>query len=130
MIEWRDEFSVGNNEIDTQHKKLFQIAGKAYTLLKDDLVTDKYDQIISILQELKDYTVYHFSFEEEYMKSIGYKRLLSHKVLHDDFIERINNVNLNAIDENQSKYILETLDFIVSWIGEHILGNDKLYAVT
>lgn len=130
MIEWRDEFSVGNNEIDTQHKKLFQIAGKAYTLLKDDLVTDKYDQIISILQELKDYTVYHFSFEEEYMKSIGYKRVLSHKVLHDDFIERINNVNLNAIDENQSKYILETLDFIVSWIGEHILGNDKLYAVT
>lgn len=130
MIEWRDEFSVGNNEIDTQHKKLFQIAGKAYTLLKDDLVTDKYDQIISILQELKDYTVYHFSFEEEYMKSLGYKRLLSHKVLHDDFIERINNVNLNAIDENQSKYILETLDFIVSWIGEHILGNDKLYAVT
>lgn len=130
MIEWRDEFSVGNNEIDTQHKKLFQIAGKAYTLLKDDLVTDKYDQIVSILQELKDYTVYHFSFEEEYMKSIGYKRVLSHKVLHDDFIERINNVNLNAIDENQSKYILETLDFIVSWIGEHILGNDKLYAVT
>lgn len=128
MIEWRDEFSVGNDDIDTQHKKLFQIAGKAYTLLKDDLMTDKYDQIIGILQELKDYTVYHFSFEEEYMKSIGYKKLLSHKVLHDDFVERINNVNLNALDENQSKYIMETLDFIVSWIGEHILGNDKLYA--
>ncbi|MGE5380273.1 MAG: bacteriohemerythrin [Methylocystaceae bacterium] len=128
MIEWKDEYSVSNEAIDNQHKQLFAIAGKAYALLKDNLVTDKYDQIVAILDELKDYTVYHFSFEEEYMKSIGYKKFLSHKTLHDDFIERINNVNLNTIDENQHKYILDTLDFIVNWIGEHILGSDKQYA--
>jgi len=128
MIEWRDEFSVGNADIDAQHKKLFQIAGRAYALLKDDMKSDKYDEIIGILEELKEYTQYHFTFEEEHMKNIGYKKLLSHKILHDDFIERFNGVNLDAIDSNQSKYIMETLDFVMNWISEHILGSDKQYA--
>lgn len=128
MIEWRDEFSVNNSEIDAQHKKLFQIASKAYALLKDSKKEDKYDEIVGILEELKEYSQYHFTFEENYMKEIGYRKLLSHKTIHDDFIQRINNVNLNDIDGNQSKYLLETLDFIMNWISEHILGADKLYA--
>lgn len=127
MLEWKDEYSVGNEDIDMQHKKLFEIAGRAYALLKDDM-GDKYDQIVTIVDELKDYTVYHFSFEEEYMRKIGYKKFLSHKTIHDDFIERINNVNFNDIDSDQSRYLMETLDFIVNWIGEHILGTDKQYA--
>jgi len=128
VIEWKDAYSVGNLDIDTQHKKLFEIAGRAYALLKDDMLGDKYDEIIGIVDELKDYTVYHFSFEEEYMRKIGYKKFLSHKTIHDDFIERINSVNLNDIDSDQSRYLMETLDFIVNWIGEHILGTDKRYA--
>lgn len=128
MIKWKEEYRVGVNLIDEQHKMLFQIANKAYELLKSELYTDKYDKIISILQELKDYTVFHFKAEEGYMESIGYKRLLSHKVEHNDFIDKINDYDLDSIDADQSKYITDLLDFIINWISNHILETDKKYA--
>lgn len=128
MIKWKDEYSVGVEHIDDQHRKLFEIAGRAYDLLKDNLVLDKYDTIIAILEELKDYAVYHFNSEEQYMKEIGYRKLLSHKVMHDDFIEKVNGIDFNKVDENQNQYLLGTLDFVVNWIDGHILGQDKLYS--
>ncbi|MDF2606470.1 MAG: iron-binding protein hemerythrin [Bacillales bacterium] len=126
MIKWKDDFLVGVEIIDEQHKVLFDLTGKAYELLKDDYVHDKYDEIVKIIDELKEYTIFHFKCEEEYMKSIGYKKFLSHKVEHDDFIERVNSLNFLEIDEDQDKYILSILDFVVSWISDHILQRDKL----
>ncbi|MDD3023001.1 MAG: bacteriohemerythrin [Syntrophomonadaceae bacterium] len=125
MISWRDEFSIGVKEIDEQHMQLFKIADKAYELLKDQWRDDKYDGIVSILEELKQYTVYHFKFEEYYQMSIKYPKFLSHKIMHDDFIEKINSIDLERIDDNQGQYLLEIMDFIVKWIEGHILGQDK-----
>ena len=127
MIKWKDEYSVGVEQIDNQYRRLFEIAGRAYNLLKEKLLVDKYDQIAAILQELKDYAVYHFDWEEEYMRSIGYRKYLSHKVIHDDFIERINAIVLEQVDTDQDKHLLDILDFVVSWIDGHILGQDKQY---
>lgn len=126
MIQWKESYRLGIDEIDDQHKKLFEIANRAYELLKNDFVTDKYDRIVSIIEELKDYTVYHFSFEENYMASINYRKLLSHKVIHDDFIAKITEVDLDNVDENQDEYLMGILDFVVEWIEQHILGTDKL----
>lgn len=125
MIEWKNDYSIGVEAIDEQHKKLFEIANRAYRLLKNELVTDKYDQIAGIFEELVDYTEYHFGFEENYQKSIGYKKFLSHKVIHDDFVERVKNIDLKQVDEDQDKYLMELLDFVVNWISDHILVQDK-----
>lgn len=126
MIKWKEEYTMGVEHIDEQHRKLFEIAGRAYEVMRNSLSVDKYDQIVAILNELKEYTVYHFHSEEEYMQSIGYKKLLSHKVEHNDFIEKVNSIDLDKIDEEQDKFILELLDFIVNWIDKHILGMDKM----
>jgi len=129
MIEWRNEFLLGIEKIDEQHKKLFQIASDIHALMKNKLVTDKYDQILILISELKDYTVFHFTSEEEYMKSIEYRKLFSHKVEHDDFIEKINNVDLDKVDLDHQQYLLEILEFVVNWISVHILETDKAYTV-
>jgi hemerythrin len=129
MIKWKDEYSLGVDIIDEQHRKLFEIAGRAYDVLKDQFSIDKYDDIIAIIDELKDYAVYHFETEEEYMQSIGYRKFLSHKVMHDDFIQNINKIDLRQVDENPEKHLLEVLDFIIKWIDGHILGQDKNYVM-
>jgi hemerythrin len=126
MIPWKEEYTTGVDTIDEQHHKLLEIADRAYDLLKNDLYTDKYDKIVEILLELKDYTIYHFDSEEAYMLSIGYKKILSHKVEHTDFIDKINNIDFTKIDQDQDKYILELLGFVVDWIDSHILKRDKL----
>ncbi|QAA33909.1 bacteriohemerythrin [Clostridium manihotivorum] len=126
MITWKDEYTVGVKLIDDQHRKLLEIADDVYQLTKNNFITDKYDKIVQVIEELKDYTVFHFKSEEEYMLSIGYKKFLSHKVEHDDFVNKINSLDLKQIDESQQQYLLEILEFIVKWIDEHIMQKDKL----
>lgn len=129
MLKWKDEYIVGVQVIDEQHEKLFEIAERAYKLLKNEFITDKYDKILEIIDELKTYTMFHFKTEEEYMLSIGYKKYFSHKVQHDDFIKQINGLDLEKIDLNQDKNIVEILELVVNWIDKHILENDKLIVI-
>jgi len=126
MIKWKEDYKIGIDIIDEQHQKLFEIAGRAYDLLKNNFKMDKYDAIVDIMEELKEYTAYHFKTEEDYMQSSGYKRFFSQKVQHNDFIEKINGIDLKKVDDNQGTYLIEILEFISNWIGEHILGQDKL----
>jgi hemerythrin len=126
MIKWQDEYYIGIEAIDEQHKELFEIANRIYELLKNELLTDKYNKIIEIIEELKDYTVYHFAAEEEYMKSIGYKKFLSQKVAHSDFLEKMEDIDLEKIDESHNEYLIGILDFVCDWLVEHIIKEDKL----
>jgi hemerythrin len=128
MYEMKPEYYTGVNFIDEEHKKLFEIANTAYELLMNEFIPDKYDYIMEVVNELKDYTKYHFDHEETYMNSIKYKRILSQKVSHDDFIEKINGYDSEIIDENQKESLLELLDFLTTWLVEHIYKQDKLIA--
>ena len=111
MFEMKDEYRLGIAHIDEQHAKLFEIGGRAYKLLKDEYSVDKYDNIVEIIEELKAYTIIHFRDEEEYMESIKYKRLFTQKMDHAAFIKKINDVNLNKIDQNQDEYIMDISTF-------------------
>ncbi|NLI91911.1 MAG: hemerythrin family protein [Peptococcaceae bacterium] len=126
MLIWKDDYAIGVELIDEQHKHLFQIGNSIYALLEDKVLVDKYDKIVTILQDLKQYTKYHFQTEEEYMLQNRYPKFFSHKVEHDDFINKIEEVELKDIDVDQENYIREILVFVFNWILEHILKNDKL----
>ncbi|NRT72732.1 hemerythrin family protein [Clostridium beijerinckii] len=125
MVKWKADYELGVKSIDEQHEKLFEIADRAYKLLTNDFILDKYDRITEILGELKEYTIFHFKSEEEYMLSIGYKKFLSHKVIHEDFIKSIDNIDLHEIDLNQDESVKKILEFVVDWIDKHILNEDK-----
>lgn len=126
MVIWEDKYAIGVESIDEQHKELFEIANRIFELLKNDLITDKYDSIIAIIEELKNYTIYHFEAEEEYMKNIGYKKLLSQKVAHNDFLEKMEGIDLEQIDNGHNEYLLGILDFVCEWLVEHIIKEDSL----
>ena len=129
MYEMKEEYKIGVELIDEQHKKLFELADKAYMLLKNDFALDKYDKIVEIIEELKDYTIFHFKSEEEYMESINYKRLFTQKIEHAEFIKKLDAIDLKNVDENQDESLVEMLNFLNDWLTEHILRNDKLIGV-
>lgn len=126
MYEMKEEYKIGVELIDEQHKKLFELADKAYMLLKDEFALDKYDKIVGIINELKDYTVFHFKTEEDYMESINYKRLFTQKIEHAKFIKTLEEVDLRHIDEKQDESLVKILNFLNNWLIEHILETDKL----
>lgn len=126
MYEMKEEFKTGIDFIDEQHARLFEIADEAYNLLKDDFTLDKYDKVVGLIDELKDYTIFHFKSEEEYMDSINYKKRFTQKTEHDAFIKELDEVDYRSIDNDPEQYILKILEFLNQWLTGHILHNDKL----
>lgn len=126
MYEMKEEYYTNIELIDSEHKELFRIADEAYYLLKDEFMFDKFDQIVKIINDLREYAKKHFKDEEEYMQSIQYKRFLSHKVEHDEFIEKLESIDLDQIDSDQTRTLLDLLEFLNDWLIHHILEKDKL----
>lgn len=128
MYEMKDEYLTGIKQIDDEHRKLFELTEEAYQLLKNEFITDKYDKIVEILEGLREYTKVHFAHEEEYMESIGYKKIFTQKIQHRDFIEKIDSIDLEHIDENQEKAIKDIIVFLGDWLVNHVLHTDKQIA--
>ena len=121
-----DKFKTGVSIIDEEHQMLFDIIGKIYDAIEVELVHDKFDLILDILDELKEYTQVHFADEENYMKEIGFEGLAQQEILHQKFIETLAEVNLDDVDDNQVEYLYEVLNFLQNWLVNHILKVDKL----
>lgn len=127
LFRWRDEFSTNLKDIDEQHKKLFEIGGRLYDIAALSDEYDHYDEIIKILDELKDYTVYHFGFEEKLMGDYGYPDFDLHKIEHDFFMKKIKKIESKDLEGNQSEATMEIIKFVADWIAAHILKTDKQY---
>lgn len=105
MFEWKEAYSVNIPSVDEQHRKLFAIANEMDELLNNNLIIDKYDQIVAIIDELKNYTIEHFANEEAHMLQLKYPKFLSHKALHNDFVEKISAIDYTQIDNEQNHYL-------------------------
>lgn len=121
-----DKYVTGVEFIDEEHKKLFEIIAEAKSLISAELLHDKYDEIINILNELREYTKEHFQDEERFMERMQYSRLDAQKRSHEAFVEKLTNINLEEVDDNQQQYLEELMDFLLGWLINHILGSDKL----
>ncbi len=126
MLIWNDNCSIGMDLIDAQHKHLFEIGNQAYALLKRGLQNDKYHDINLIVEDLQNYTKYHFKCEEEYMIEINYPGYEEQKREHSNFIKELEKINLDNVDNNEQKHVEDLLHFIFTWIIDHILQKDKL----
>lgn len=128
MFVWKQDFELGLPTIDEQHKELLNIGNRIHELLKShDEMDDDYDEILDVIDELKDYTVYHFNTEEELFIKYNYPEYEIHKKEHDDFIEYLNSVDFEEIDSDQKDFLKELLEKIVNWVFRHIITTDFKY---
>ncbi|MEJ6949700.1 bacteriohemerythrin [Natronospora cellulosivora (SeqCode)] len=128
MFDWKERYSVGVKEIDEQHKQLLSIGRELVSVLENTSEgLDQYDEIKRLIKKLHEYTVHHFDFEEKMMAERNFIDLASHSFQHKIFIKKIEDIDLEKIDLNQKGYTLEILDFLASWISNHILKIDHKY---
>ena len=118
------EYLTGIEMIDTEHGKLFDLANECYDLVMDDAAVDRFDRIVALLEELRAYAATHFAHAEEYMERIQYERRFSERYQHLRFIQKLSEINLDDIDENQQEYLLNILDFLARWLYGHIKVMD------
>ena len=125
MLSFSNRYMIGVDMIDQEHRRLFEILGELNELNNDEFMYDKFDAILDVVEELKDYTVKHFEDEERYMKEIGYEGLPQQQKVHQAFIDKIEVINLDELDDNQQEYINELIDFLASWLVNHIMKMDQ-----
>lgn len=128
MFNWKEEYKTGNGAIDLQHLRLFELGTQVHEMLSQKRGDDKYDDLVVLLKELRDYTVYHFDFEEGMLEAVGYPQLEQHQAEHRRFVEKLDELATQDLDVFQNKVAFEMLGFLANWIERHILDSDFRYA--
>ena len=123
--EFSEEYKTGIPLIDSEHKQLLSIIDQANRLARSEDVEEKYEDILRVLNQLKEYTIEHFQDEEEYMESIGYEGLDAQKRAHQSFVDKIENLSLDDLKNNPKEYLQSLLEFLLGWLVNHILHSDK-----
>lgn len=125
QLVWKDEFSIGVDIIDKEHKRLFKIINKLFSFSEEDKKSQWACQ--EGIKFFKDHAMKHFADEEEYMASIDYKDILVHKHIHAGF----RNNTLPALEEEleRSDYspdaVAHFLGVCAGWLIGHTLTEDR-----
>ena len=119
---WKDEYSVGIFEIDSQHRKLVDILNR----LNLDISEKKYN-IMTVVSELIEYTISHFKFEEALLTKYEYPDREKHKILHESLTRDVLAYQVK-IEQGESISASKIVDFLSNWLSVHILEEDQTYA--
>ncbi len=122
-FDWDEKFSVGNEEIDSQHKTWIGIYNDLVENMSKTIDKAGLDVKSEILMKISEYADYHFHFEEEYMRSIGYPDVDKHWRLHKDFRNEIYRIH-RQYHEGSIVLSSEILSTIKNWLMDHILKED------
>jgi hemerythrin len=124
IFTWYDKFSVNNEEIDNQHKVLFDIFNRLY----ESCVENQFYLGVELLvSELEYYAKYHFTSEEKYMRDTGYKNIERHIEEHKLFTDKISMLK-SAGHINDYEHSKELVIYLWEWILKHIMVEDKKIA--
>jgi hemerythrin-like metal-binding protein len=123
LFEWEPRYSVHVTEFDNHHKKLIELLQK----LHQSMLDGQGKSIVGgILDELKEYTVYHFSAEESLMEKHKYPEYEAHKAKHKELIQQLNEL-IASYKTGKSQITTETYKFLNKWLTNHIMNADKRY---
>lgn len=125
-ISWDDSFKVGHPMIDSQHKRLFEIADELYNLTQSSHDRKDSDTTL-VLQDCAKYVNFHFSCEEKLMQDSKYEELEEHMNQHKAFTTYV--ATLMSDFSRGVKIDLDKLyDFVAEWLVQHISTEDKKLA--
>lgn len=110
-------------KIDQQHNYLFELLDKLREGIQNNV---KFEMNLMIIEELIEYTNFHFSFEEELLAGANYPELETHKKLHQKFTSDIINFKENELGKDAYTTI-KLVHLIKEWLTQHICKEDLKY---
>lgn len=119
------KFVVGIEQVDREHRRLFEIAARVYDGLG---ASDEAAQAVTraAVAELLDYTATHFKSEEGLMEAAGYPDLEEHRNQHRHLLAQARDMEMRA--EIGDQYMpVELSHFIYRWLVEHIEASDRKF---
>ncbi len=125
LFKWIKEYQLGIQEFDEHHQKLVQLLNASFDAFAGNVHPQR---LVTILDELFDYAVYHFSAEESWMDEHQYPRLAEHTALHDTFRAKLTELQQAQLMRS-SELNAELFTFLADWLATHILESDAEYGI-
>lgn len=124
LFTWSPEYSVGNDLIDQEHQKLFEMGARLHSAM---LSGQGHAVLHSLFTQLADYTRTHFSHEEALMAKHAYPELPAHAAIHRDLIARLSKLQAD-LTGGKLTVTMDTMQFLREWLQHHIGKTDRLVA--
>jgi len=121
-LQWREQLSVGNDLVDSDHRRLIDIINKA----DQSMQSMSRVGLLTALAELDNYSRLHFSLEEKIAEAVGFPDL-GH--LHSSHMLLLETLNLIAreIGEDWDKAAADHFgQFLRDWLINHVIKEDML----
>lgn len=122
LITWNDSLATGISIIDAQHKVLISKLNK----LNSSIAALHGSELNILLDELLEYTFYHFETEENYFEKFDYEEKEGHLKEHDDFRKYLKKFLKVEIKDDPNMQD-ELLNFLKKWVEHHIKDIDMKY---
>jgi methyl-accepting chemotaxis protein/hemerythrin len=123
FMPWSAELELGVKMFDDQHKELVKLINRLYDAMKDN----RGDEVLlSILDKLVEYTVYHFNTEEEMFAKYGYENQAQHIKIHTDLKNTALDLKQKILN-GEAVIGFNVISFLENWVKNHILVEDRKY---
>jgi len=115
---WTTTMRTGIDVIDNDHQVLIMLLNRASNLYADD------PQITEIVDELIDYTEYHFKREERIMEISQYPDIGNHKEHHTNLINMVKQLAADCHNNHSINTVNALRHFLRNWLFNHIIKED------
>lgn len=121
-IEWTSDLDTGIQVIDNQHRRIVDYINNLYHAIEHHSNAE----VEEVIDELVDYTLSHFTFEENLMEEAGYPFVNAHKKVHELFVKRVGSFQQRfKVGEDVGE---ELLHMLKAWLINHIRNDDADYS--
>jgi hemerythrin-like metal-binding protein len=120
---WKAEYTVGVDEMDSQHKRILDLINQLHAALKRG---ESGSAMGTVLKDLIKYTEFHFAEEEEILERVHYAELPAQRKAHVALVSKLKEAQKRweAGDVTASP---EVMNLVATWLPQHILKMDKQY---
>jgi len=125
FFKWEEVYNTNITSIDTQHKVIIKILNELYDVV---LVNKQENKLSDILNELVQYTIYHFREEEKLFDKYGFTEEKEHRAEHQDFIEKVKEFG-KTLEKEEGFLVFDLIEFLKDWLIDHIMITDQKYVV-
>jgi len=125
FLEWKDEYSVGIESIDRDHRKLVNLINQFQTAVLYR-TGKEFEQ--EAFEALVDYTRTHFRREEDLMEEHGYPDFEAHRAQHRKMIAQVEACMDQYTNQGRDVPLRKAVVFLQDWLINHINGTDQEYS--
>ena len=123
---WTDDYALGIQAIDEQHKGFFEACHRLYDAILNCEGEKMVEESVAFL---RDYASRHFQTEESFMAKHAYPHLEQHKKLHTEFLEVLDSLMDELELFGPSQHLADrALEISQEWLINHIIEEDTRYA--